>query len=69
MSAAATDTIWFGATSISWTMSGVTILKSPLKRAETRVSLELALLVDVGRGLGDVLALLLERASTSSPRR
>jgi hypothetical protein len=37
-SAAATDTIWFGATSMSWTWSGVTILNSPLKRADTRDS-------------------------------
>ena len=42
-------------------MSGVTIWKSPLKRAETRRLAELALLVEVGRGLGDVLALFFER--------
>ena len=29
-SAAATDTIWLGAMSISWTVSGVTSLNSPL---------------------------------------
>ena len=40
-SAAATDTSWFGDTSISSTISGVTSLKSPFKRAETRVSLNL----------------------------
>ena len=34
-SAAATLTIWFGATSSSWIMSGVTMWKSPLRRALT----------------------------------
>ena len=29
------DTIWFGATSMSWIMSGVTMWKSPFKRART----------------------------------
>ena len=37
-SAAATLTIWFGATSISSICSGVTMRKSPLKRALTRAS-------------------------------
>ena len=34
-SAAATLTIWFGATSSSWIMSGVTMWKSPFRRALT----------------------------------
>ncbi len=34
-SAAATLTIWLGATSMSWIMSGVTMWKSPLSRALT----------------------------------
>ena len=63
MSAAATVTIWFGETSISSIWSGGDHPEVAVAGARsTSVSRELALVVDVGRGLGDVLAFLLERA-------
>ena len=65
-SAAATDTIWFGATSISSTISGVTMLEVAVEAGGDERLLELALLVEVGRRLRDVLALFLERAETRS---
>ena len=69
-SAAATDTIWFGATSISWTMLGRDHLEVAVeaRRDEaTRVNLPFSSMF--GGRLGDVLALFLERRVPAAPRR
>jgi hypothetical protein len=60
MSEAATDTSWFGDTSMNSTRSGCTIVNSPPMRAETRSTVKWPLGVDGGVRLRDRVLLLLE---------
>ena len=61
MREAATETSWFGETSIRSTSSGLAWTNSPPRRLDTSSADELALLVELGVGLGDGVLLLLQR--------
>ena len=61
ISEAATETSWFGDTSISVTSSGFAMTNSPLWRHEIRSSVNLPFLSMARVRLGDVVPLFLER--------